>query len=259
MFNQSTEDLKHIAIYYPSLMGLHQVKVLGSSFLSSNDWGAYCPEMRHFIDLSALLSLDGGREMLEEMVECDPPVSIISGRRMSDQRVIGMLKGPLKLTYKVRGGEDMGKKVNLWLEHILVVDKLPVPLHISFKLIEARSKDPGIYMFLNDSNGRVAFEVENLPAEYRSHPYYIDDETIFFPGIDGTQHIELRSHFAERLSDIGPLSPTVRIQSCAHCGAASSDEICLKKCGSCLTTLYCSRKHQKDDWPRHKLVCIACS
>ena len=40
--------------------------------------------------------------------------------------------------------------------------------------------------------------------------------------------------------------------TCAICGPNKTK---MKKCGSCYVTRYCSRAHQKLDWPEHKLVC----
>ena len=38
---------------------------------------------------------------------------------------------------------------------------------------------------------------------------------------------------------------------CSVCGIIDN----LKRCGKCLSTWYCSRDHQRDDWKNHKAVC----
>jgi hypothetical protein len=255
----STEELKSVAIYYPNRMGLQKVKVSGTPLLATNDTGAACHEKRHFINLAAVLSLDGGREMIEGMVDCDPPVTRIAGLHMQDQRVLGMLRGPLDVEYKVRGARDRGRKIILRLENVLVVDKLPVPLHISTKNLETKSKDPVLYTFMNEGmqgEGRIEFAVESLPAEYRTHPFYADDGTHFLGLAPGgmEQHSELQSHLEERLAMISAIPPSraVRVASCAHCGALSGEDVTLMKCGRCLKTFYCSQDHQRLDWSRHK-------
>lgn len=40
--------------------------------------------------------------------------------------------------------------------------------------------------------------------------------------------------------------------SCSHCGAKKE---VLQQCGKCLSTLYCSKNCQENDWTNHKLIC----
>jgi hypothetical protein len=40
-------------------------------------------------------------------------------------------------------------------------------------------------------------------------------------------------------------------KECGVCGAHEN----LKRCGKCKIKYYCSRKHQEEDWPKHKLEC----
>lgn len=256
---ERTKDFMTVAVYYPSRMGLQKVKVSGTPLLASNDTGAACHEQRHFIDLAAVLSLDGGQEMIDRMVDCDPPVTRITGLNMEDQRILGMLRGPLVVDYKVRDGPEESTKIVLQLENILVVDKLPVPLHISTKQLMQNSKDASLRLFINDGfhgKGRIEFAAESLPASYRAHPFYADNNVHFIGMAPGgmQQHNELSSHLEERLQQITEVPPTraVRVASCAFCGVLSSSELALMKCGRCLKTFYCSREHQREDWSRHK-------
>ena len=258
---ERTKEMKTVAVYYPSRMGLQKVKVSGTPLLASNDTGAACHEQRHFIDLAASLSLDGGQAMIDGMVDCDPPVTRIAGLNMEDQRVLGMLRGPLVVEYKVREGPEKSTKIVLQLENILVVDKLPVPLHISTKQLMQNSKDPSLYLFINDGftgKGRIEFAAENLPAQYRAHPFYADTNVDFLGLAPGgkEQHRELSSHLQGRLQQIAEVSPTraVCVASCAFCGVLSSSQVALMKCGRCLKSFYCSREHQREDWSRHKRV-----
>jgi splicing suppressor protein 51 len=42
---------------------------------------------------------------------------------------------------------------------------------------------------------------------------------------------------------------------CACCAKTASEDVSLKRCAKCQTTLYCSRDCQKADWKQHKKVC----
>ncbi len=50
-----------------------------------------------------------------------------------------------------------------------------------------------------------------------------------------------------------PEQPKTVVQECGFCHKASQT---LKKCSRCLKAMYCSREHQKSDWPYHKKVCV---
>jgi MYND finger len=43
---------------------------------------------------------------------------------------------------------------------------------------------------------------------------------------------------------------------CAFCLVKDADsEVDLMRCGACKQTFYCSREHQRKDWPAHKVLC----
>lgn len=42
------------------------------------------------------------------------------------------------------------------------------------------------------------------------------------------------------------------VGECPVCGKQATH-----KCGGCKRTFYCNKRHQKEDWPRHKLICRA--
>lgn len=44
---------------------------------------------------------------------------------------------------------------------------------------------------------------------------------------------------------------------CVVCGKSAKAGDKLKKCARCASVPYCSVGCQRDDWPRHKLSCVA--
>ncbi|KAJ5811949.1 hypothetical protein N7474_008250 [Penicillium riverlandense] len=45
------------------------------------------------------------------------------------------------------------------------------------------------------------------------------------------------------------------VEKCKFCGKKESLDVSLTRCGRCVTQYYCSREHQKADWPNHKHFC----
>mmetsp|Transcript_11094 Transcript_11094/g.27992 ORF Transcript_11094/g.27992 Transcript_11094/m.27992 type:complete len:97 (+) Transcript_11094:70-360(+) len=70
---------------------------------------------------------------------------------------------------------------------------------------------------------------------------------------------------AEKQSDEASISvsgealseePWFQGNQCAFCLVKDEDsEVDLMRCGACKQTFYCSREHQRSDWPAHKLLC----
>jgi hypothetical protein len=77
MFPEVTDT--NIAVFYPSLSYIHEVKVLGSLIMATNDLNTGCFELRSFIDKDTLASLKGGLELLERCIEPEPPCTSING------------------------------------------------------------------------------------------------------------------------------------------------------------------------------------
>lgn len=247
------QQMKEVAVFYPNRFGLQKVKVLGTSLLASNDHGAACHEIRHFVNLSAVLGFEGAQEIMDSMIECTPPITAITGHNMRNQRVVGMLKEPLHVKIKIKNGPDKGKQIQLILQNVVVVDKLPVPLHISVKQLSALTPDSdkeGLNSFMGalySDGGSTRFDASAVSAEYRAHPFWIDDGSIFLGMTD--QMTELNTHLKDTIRVDTSISQSVMTLCCALCGVSGPS---LKKCSRCLKTFYCSKEHQVVDWKRHK-------
>ena len=182
-------DLTSVGVYYPSRMCLMKVLILGKQVLSSNDDGAACHEIRHFIDLSTLKSLQGGLQLAESIISAIPVCRGMTGKGMNDQRVLGMLNISLSATVSLPNGETL----QIELDNVVVVDRLPVPLHISFKMLRRRVNTQANFgklskaMFegLGNVNGNVSdknksffkFDVSMVP-DFKDHPFWADDKLI---------------------------------------------------------------------------------
>jgi hypothetical protein len=160
------------AFFYPSQTCTIYVQVLGADTVcASQDLGTACAENRHFVDLEYLKSIMGEEELKKNLVPT--ATSLLTGtRKEPGERVLGMLPS---LKVYIRVGKDTD---NIWSVHslsdVLVVDSLPVPLHISLKTIEVY---PG-----NQSGGLKA---TYFPPQYQTHPYWDEElrRTIQYIGL----------------------------------------------------------------------------
>jgi hypothetical protein len=150
------------AFYYPSLTSSIKVQVLGADTVNaSQDLGAACSEDRHFVDYEYLKSIMGEYDLKKSLVAT--PCTLLTGtRKEPGERVLGMVPW-LKVYIHIGEGTDNNWAVHT-LSNVLVVDALPVPLHVSLKTIEVYPK-----------NQRLAMKATSFPPQYRSHPYW-DEE-----------------------------------------------------------------------------------
>lgn len=108
-------------IFYPNLQFALRVRVLGVSTTASNDFMACSPGHRNLIDAAFLSSLEDGKHRLCNMVEPSPPCTFLCCKVAAT--VLGMLSDPITV--------QVGDGVELPLHDVLVVDALPVPLHVA--------------------------------------------------------------------------------------------------------------------------------
>ena len=124
------------AMYYPNLMFAPLVRVLGAEpVYASHDLLAASSEVRHFIDREYLDSVVRNQdEFVPKLVEPSPFCDKVWGMRDDKNiRVVGMMKHRLYVTIYM--GEERGW-LQVKLQNVLVIDPLPVPLHISLKSLE---------------------------------------------------------------------------------------------------------------------------
>ena len=154
-----SDDNNKPAFFYPSLMCAIQVQVMGADTVcASQDLGTACAENRHFVDYEYLKSIMGLGELKKNLVET--ATSLLTGtRKEPGERVLGLLPS-LKVYIRIGEGTD-----NIWSVHtllnVLVVDSLPVPLHISLETIE---------VYPGNQTGRL--KATSFPPQYQTHPYW---------------------------------------------------------------------------------------
>lgn len=177
------KGLRKVAVFYPNLMGMITVQQgkMNLPLLATTDAFTYCHEIRHFIDVDAFRTLENGFETIRE---CVPPCRSISGKGMDKQRVVGMVNGTLNFSYDVTlSGKKTGQTASLVLDNVLVIDRLPVPLHISVKrlMLKGSQCDSEALNSIVNALGSVKWGIplkpENLPIGYRNHPYWNSSST----------------------------------------------------------------------------------
>jgi hypothetical protein len=260
-------QLQDYAQFYPSLNGLtkghivcpdgEQVRVL-----FTNDIGTAGYDLRHLIDFKTMRDLPHGASLEASLTAPQPVCRRITGKGMDQQSIVGMLGEPLEVKVKLHD-----KVILLRLEQVLVVDRLPVPLHISMQRLgegandldeltnAMQNRDHSIHVAFNrPSVGGSVYEPMDLTPppppqgleEFRDHPYWTGSS--MYLGHAGETHDALQQHIAAEAVQTGP---AVQSFICPVCGVAEK----LKRCGKCLSVWYCSKEHQKEHWKVHKHVC----
>lgn len=172
-----------VAFFYPNRISAPQVRVDGVLSRVSNDFGAFCHENRSFIDRAFLESLPRGTDLVRNLVEPIPFCAQLDGtKRPGGDQVLGMLPQPLAIEAVASppaGAPPVAapqqqppSSAPLTLRNVLVVDSLPVPLHVSTKSLGAveyqRMQDLPNWGF---GAGRLE-DAGVFPARYYQHPYW---------------------------------------------------------------------------------------
>eukprot|EP00392_Amoebophrya_sp_AT5.2_P011131 g11206.t1 len=185
-----TPEVPPFAFYYPNQCAAREVKVctpLGPFPVIhvSNDAGTVCHENRHFIDYKFYLDTFGdgvAASHINPLVPPQPPCSELQGtkrRNGNAERVVGMLRDPVVVYAHGGSRGDQKFKYKMTLKKVLVVDRLPVPLHISAKAVlseidSGKDENQGTNseMFNCFANETKRFEAKWFSSEYKKHPYW---------------------------------------------------------------------------------------
>jgi hypothetical protein len=219
-----------------------KVKVLGAEDVyATNDFCTADFEIRHFIDKNYLASLPGGQNYLDSIVEPTPPCAQLWGTKDEDgNAVVGMLSSRLKVSINV--GQD--EWVMTKLQNVLVIESLPVPIHISLKALQLHPSSEV------QSSGMV--QKEAFPESFHGHPYWNNDD---YHVMGSYAHMmpEASSALTGRIIEGRTGRPNkVKTKSCQKCGKIN----CNRYCSRCQRTYYCTEECQRRDWRRHRDTCI---
>eukprot|EP01104_Vermistella_antarctica_P013474 TRINITY_DN4075_c0_g1_i1.p1 TRINITY_DN4075_c0_g1~~TRINITY_DN4075_c0_g1_i1.p1 ORF type:complete len:171 (+),score=20.14 TRINITY_DN4075_c0_g1_i1:372-884(+) len=160
-------------------------------------------------------------------------------RRYQDcDTILGQLVAPLSVVIK----DDEGR-FEVKPSTVLVIDRLPVPFHLSVKKLHGNRRPCVAAQLIN---GYLEGDLkEKFPVEYLDHPYWTSNKRYVGDGFDNPTDF--------RAVDAGT---TVVTTTCAKCSRTTTVEGGQSKlCGRCKSTYYCCREHQKQHWRQHRSLC----
>lgn len=239
---------ENIASYYPSLMFAPLVRVLDADPVhATQDLGAANFERRHFIDREYLASVEDSLDdeedkFLNYLIEPTPSCSKLWGtKNQTDETVVGMLDR--RLTVTIYTGQKEGW-VQVKLQDVLVVDSLPVPIHISLTALELYPESS--VQSLNN------FKATSFPEKFRRHPYWSNSD-VHTMGSFGHMSVEDSNKLTENIlhNATGRPNRIKKGRACANCGLA----YCTMTCSRCHRESYCNQQCQRARWKIHKKFC----
>mmetsp|Transcript_11274 Transcript_11274/g.12780 ORF Transcript_11274/g.12780 Transcript_11274/m.12780 type:complete len:229 (-) Transcript_11274:291-977(-) len=149
--------------YFPNVRNVQRCYVGDMKFkcMASHDAGSKIYYPHCFIDAHFLSSV-APQEM--QRLEDPCPFSFVSGR--SSFRILGIISSPLLINFE---------SVDFHIRNIVVVDYLPVPLHISLHHADVESYvGTASFTFNFDKLELIA---ENFPEYYRNHSFWKSKNT----------------------------------------------------------------------------------
>lgn len=182
IFASGPPDDTTVASFHPCLGFTIRTHVLDSpnEVNASTDIMVGNFENRHFIDRAYLVRLEGGQDILDNLTDPVPLCTKLMGsKKYQGEKVLGMLhKLRVKChfeAFKIRDNADppLSPKsgwVELELQNVLVVEDLPVPLHISMKGLNA-----SCHCHIGGK-----WDASLFPTEYADHPYWNREDYHFF-------------------------------------------------------------------------------
>ena len=152
------------AFYYPNICMLWKVRLAdGPKVLATTDAMAMTHDRRHLIDCRLVRSLSNGAELMDGLLPADPACARLITAKSND-RVLGMLAQPLVFTAKLPITTNGEKRLSrVVLDKVLVIEYLPVPLHVSFLCLQ----DSGLVCSMAMGKGMLRTQAQNCPSRPR--------------------------------------------------------------------------------------------
>jgi hypothetical protein len=170
-----------------------------------------------------------------------------------------MLAQPLVFTAKLPITTNGEKRLSrVALDKVLVIEHLPVPLHVSWHCLRECGLACGFAIGMSRKQMRISpgydvyvledaeFDSRNLPVEYQTHPYWVQSNLhqLGHCGVAPTPSQQVVMEQSRGRTTAG-------LASCLICTSTEN----LRLCSRCKAAHYCSRECQLADWPLHKVGC----
>lgn len=162
-------------LYRPCLMGMVKAYVMGCPTVASHDMGAAGNGPSNMIDLKFLQSIPHHGEALLRNMGCAFPLKVVVGK--VDMSVIGTVS--LKITVQWPDRNERVSSSTKWVQ-VVVVDSLPVPLHVTTNGSDETSFMPEVFNI--QASKALPLQKEAVPEPYNDHPYWEEDVIIMPPG-----------------------------------------------------------------------------
>lgn len=254
------EDLPEYASFYPSLLDHFETIVMDIDdkiVWATTDQGTANSERRHFIDREYLVSLEGGRGLLDSLTAPTPPCTALQGtRRENGDVVLGMLSSRLRVKCNFNSISIKRDKccathkgwVQFKLQNVLVVESMPVPIHISMKDLDAHMSN-----FYENGKTYSRLQPQLFADQYQRHPYWELGNSITVVGSVGAVGIEKSGQRMQQIEESKTgLATGIKKIACANC---QQNNASLQLCGGCRRAYYCGKVCQCTHWAVHKKGC----
>lgn len=228
---------------------------------ASTDVGTAGHDQRHFIDRAFLENhIPGGGDLITSLVTPTPPCTRLTGtKKPGGETVVGMLPDRLKVSCHFPLGcakYDVNNQANVlfltkepvWLDfqlqNVLVVDSLPVPLHISLKALGVDGR-----------SNYVTWEKGLFPVEYHTHYYWSPEgRNVYMVGsyaVDPEGAAQMENAIAEGAT--GQPNRADISHVCGQCGKSGASRMCI----TCEQVYYCDTSCQMLHWQSggHREAC----
>ena len=187
------------ALFYPNKSSSLPIDICGLRVNATHDLDARCFDNRSFLDFALWKYLKEGNDRIGEVIAPHPPCKKIAGTKSETTNVVvGMLKYPVSVTILNEAKDSKGKIIagakgtGVQLRNVLLVQNLPVPIHIGTKaereIYNAVFKSYQFIMTQGKGNGHqyvlMDMTKEQFPERYREHPFWTSDVILMPPVMD---------------------------------------------------------------------------